>query len=529
MAYINGTAAANFLNGTTLDDVIFGNDGDDRINGGLGDDILIGGLGNDIFVHRLGEGFDAIVDGQAGDVLRVEGYSVGMTWTTYNDTDLVIWFVEDADYTRDNASAVRLINHYAGSAISYIEGDFTYANTDWGIDVTSSRVYFTPNRIGFNQGNYAEVLMGTAENDSITSGGGYYDELYGFDGDDTLIASPGQQISFLHGGDGNDVHLGSDGRETFRGNRGADTFNGFGGTSDAIDYRDSTDAVRVDLARTEAQYVSDYDGADVILNIEQVRGSRWNDTLLGAGGNDLLVGRDGRDILNGRGGADTMEGGQDNDIYHVDNAGDVVNDVYGSFGGYDRVVSSITYSLDTLAIGRNAGIERLSLSGTAAINATGNSSSNRLDGNSAANVLSGLGGNDQIFGFGGNDSILGGDGNDRLLGGLGTDTLSGGTGLDRFEWDASTESAGTGDRVTDFVQGQDRLDFATIDANTATTAFEDFTFIGNAAFSAAGQIRAVLSGGNTVVQVNTGGTLAQEMTITLVGFTGVLAATDFVL
>jgi Ca2+-binding RTX toxin-like protein len=525
MAYVTGTALANFLNGTAADDVIFGLDGNDRINGLAGDDILIGGIGADIFVHTLGQGFDAIVDGAAGDVLRVEGYSIGFNWTLNSDADLYVWFVEDADYARDNASGVRLVNHYAGSAISYIEGDFTYANADYGTDITSTRLYFTPGGTGINQGNYSEILLGTLTgDDSLVSGGGYYDEMFGFDGDDTLIASAGQQTAFLHGGDGNDFHFGSAGRDLFRGNRGYDFFDGGAGTSDVIDYRDGGDGVKVDLARTGLQYVSDYEGADVLLDIEQVRGSRWNDTLLGGNGNDVLVGRDGRDILNGRLGADTMEGGQDNDIYYVDNAGDDVRDVFNAFGGYDRVISTVNYTLSDSSV-----VERLSLTG-AALSATGNGSSNRIDGTAGNNTLSGLNGNDQILGFAGNDQILGGEGNDRLLGGAGLDTLTGGNGNDRFEWDATIESAGlVVDRVADFIKGQDILDFATIDANVATTAYENFTFIGAAAFTAAGQIRAVAGAGGTTVQVNTGGTLAPDMTILLAGFGGVLAAGDFVL
>ncbi|MBW6400197.1 calcium-binding protein [Roseomonas sp. HJA6] len=523
MAYILGTAAANILNGTAAADVIYGNAGNDRINGLAGDDILIGGLGADTFVYSPGSGFDAIVDGGAGDVLRVEGYAHGYNWSVSNDTDLVVWFVEDADYRGDPSSGVRLVNHFRGSAISYIEGDFTTSNASYGTDVTLSRLYFTPGGTGIDQGNHAEILIGTAQDDLITSGGGFFHEMFGQDGDDTLLASPGTTYAFMHGGDGNDLHLGGDGRDSFRGNRGSDTFDGGGGTTDAIEFRDSTDAVKVDLARTTLQYVSDYDGGDIILNVEQVYGSRWNDTLLGSASGDMLVGRDGRDILNGRAGADTMDGGQDNDIYYVDNAGDAVwESGYHNVSGYDRIVSTVSYALSDSVY-----VERLSLSGGVAVNAQGNFLSNRLDGNALGNTLSGLNGNDLMFGFAGNDTLLGGEGNDRLLGGAGADSLVGGNGNDRYEWDAITDM--TGDRVVGFVKGQDILDLATIDANTATPAYEDFTFIGSAAFTGAGQVRAQLVGGNTVVQVNVNAALAFDAQFTLEGFTGTLAASDFAL
>ena len=49
--------------------------------------------------------------------------------------------------------------------------------------------------------------------------------------------------------------------------------------------------------------------------------------LSGLGGNDTLSGGDGNDTLNGGTGADNMNGGLGNDIYVVDNAGDVAAEV----------------------------------------------------------------------------------------------------------------------------------------------------------------------------------------------------------
>lgn len=63
-------------------------------------------------------------------------------------------------------------------------------------------------------------------------------------------------------------------------------------------------------------------------------------------------------------------------------------------------------------------VEKLTLTGTAAINGTGNGGGNSLVGNSAANILSG---------GAGADLVLGGGGNDELRGGAGRDTLTGGT------------------------------------------------------------------------------------------------------
>ena len=134
--------------------------------------------------------------------------------------------------------------------------------------------------------------------------------------------------------------------------------------------------------------------------------------------------------MNGGVGADTMVGNGGNDVYVVDNTGDVVTE--GADGGFDTVRSSVSYTL-------SANIERLLLSGGPAINGTGNNQNNEIVGNNAANELSGLGGDDVLRGRGGNDI---------LTGGLGTDTLQGDEGNDTYNIDDASdvviENAGEG-------------------------------------------------------------------------------------
>ena len=67
-------------------------------------------------------------------------------------------------------------------------------------------------------------------------------------------------------------------------------------------------------------------------------------------------------------------------------------------------------------------IENVLLTGTAAINATGDGGANSLTGNSAANILNGGDGNDTLTGLAGNDTLNGGTGNDAMDGGAGNDT-----------------------------------------------------------------------------------------------------------
>jgi Ca2+-binding RTX toxin-like protein len=88
-----------------------------------------------------------------------------------------------------------------------------------------------------------------------------------------------------------------------------------------------------------------------------------------------------------------MSGESGNDSYVVDNADDVVTEF--SFGGLDKVSSSVTYTL-------SADVENLTLTGASAINGAGNGKANVIIGNSAANQLSGKAGNDTLDGGAGN-------------------------------------------------------------------------------------------------------------------------------
>lgn len=524
MAYKLGTSAANVLTGTGENDVLYGAAGNDRLDGRAGNDVLIGGAGNDLFIFRKDEGFDTIADAEAGDRLKIIGHFFDLDSVRRDGADLIIFATDDENYPQDTANAVRVLNHFAGQTLGTVEVDVTLFNAGYGVDATLTTVRFAGTMTGSNQGDGMEVILGSAEDDIIVSGGGYLDSILGGDGDDVITISPGTSFASINPGDGNDTVTGGAGREIMRGGRGFDIYDGGEGLADRMDYRDSTDAIRVDLSKTTAQYVSDYDSADILLNIEVVFGSKYNDRVTGNAAANLLVGRDGRDTLDGGAGADTMEGGQDNDIYYVDHAGDLVVEVAGNLGGSDRVISSVSHTLADL-------VERLSLTGTAALQGTGNGLYNRIDGNAGANTLSGLGGNDTLLGNAGNDTLLGGDGNDRLLGGMGKDVLTGGEGADRFEWDWLEESgASARDRITDFTKGSDLLVLRDIDAITATAADEAFTFIGSAAFSAAGQVRATISGGVTLVQVNADTkTSTVEMAFEVTGFTGTLSASDFLL
>jgi Tol biopolymer transport system component len=160
-----------------------------------------------------------------------------------------------------------------------------------------------------------------------------------------------------------------------------------------------------------------------------------------------IVGNAEANVIDGKAGADTLAGGAGDDVYAVDHAGDRVDEALGN--GSDTVLAAVSHTL-------RANVERLTLTGTAAIDGNGNSMGNLLKGNGGANRLAG------------------GAGADTIDGALGNDTFSGGAGADAFRF-VTAASAANRDTVADFVAADDRVElgrsvFASIGSTGALAA-----------------------------------------------------------
>jgi hypothetical protein len=231
---------------------------------------------------------------------------------------------------------------------------------------------------------------------------------------------------------------------------------------------------------------------------DQLQGEADDDTLNGGGGNDRLDGGEGDDRLGGGIGSDGLRGGAGNDSLNGAAGADVTeggtgNDVHTVDTLSDRVIENARQGIDTVRSGsisldlnRYANVENGALTGTARLHLSGTGLANDLLGNSGANSLSGGAGADTLTGANGSDTLSGGTGNDRFL-----YTAAAQTGLNRFR-----------DVITDFLSGADKLDLGPVDADSTKAGDQDFTFLGNAAFFAAGQIRYVPASGILAGETN---------------------------
>ncbi|MFD1329748.1 calcium-binding protein, partial [Mycoplana ramosa] len=216
---------------------------------------------------------------------------------------------------------------------------------------------------------------------------------------------------------GNETFKGLGGNDVLKGGAGADVLDG-GAGADTATYAGSS-AVNVNLKTGKAS--GGHATGDKLIGIENLTGSSYNDTLAGNDARNVLVGGKGSDKLVGLGG---------NDVYSVDNTGDVVTEQAN--GGYDHVKASVNYKL-------GAYVEKLELTGTSNLSGTGNGQANSLIGNTGNNKLAGGAGNDTITGRAGNDTLSGGAGNDKLAGDAGSDTLNGGAGNDSLTGGAGND------------------------------------------------------------------------------------------
>ena len=360
---LTGDGRANHLEGHGADDELRGNAGKDILDGGAGSDRLAGGAGADRLAGGAGGDTAAFGQSNAGVTVRLHsallqgGDAEGDTFTA-----MVTVYYSDSDGETQQES-VPDIEHLLGSA-------------------------------------HADTLAGDSRANRVEGGAGN-DRLYGGPGggDDVLRGGPGADA--LYGGTGNDVMEGGADADTLRGGPGADTA--------SYMFSDAGVVVRLKEGTGERGHAE----GDVILDVENLTGSDYNDSLVGDDETNYLAGNGGNDSLWGGAGDDTLEGGAGADRLFGGSGADWVF--------YLRSNAGVTVNLgDGTGAGGHAegdALEEIE-------NIRGSGYADTLTGDDSANRLDGRSGDDALDGGAGNDTLEGGSGADRLSGGSGADWVS---------------------------------------------------------------------------------------------------------
>ena len=295
----------------------WGNASNNILAGGSGNDILYGGSGNDTLYG--GAGADQFIGGAGYDTAGYTDSTVAMTINLKTG----VYSGIGADDTFTDIEAIKGSSYndifYGGTTAMGLDGAVGQDLVSYELSDAAVTIDLTTN-----------ANAGDAAGDTFTN------------------------IELFQGSNFDDTLSGSQFGDVFIGGAGADVIDGRDGQDSAM-YITSASAVNINLL-TGVNQGGDAQG-DVLLNIERVVGSHFNDTLTGDAnvnylegglGNDLIYGGDGNDylygglvspigpftldgLINGPQ-ADTLYGGNGNDTI-VTAGNDEGSQAYGEAGG----------------------------------------------------------------------------------------------------------------------------------------------------------------------------------------------------
>jgi parallel beta-helix repeat protein len=414
--YGSGNASNNVIRGNTANNVLKSFEGNDTLYGGAGADTLQGGDGDD--TYYVGTAKDVIIEKANGVLGGIDTVYSSVSYTLSSAVEKLVLTGSAITAKGNTGSGNILIGNGLnnildglsgedqmegglGNDIYYVDdnGDLVVEAADGGIGdqvITAVNYTLSANVENIRASGTGNVILTGNELNNRMLGNSAANTLKGEAGHDTLNGGAGADS--MEGGDGNDVYyvsiIGDLVVEKSTGSLG-----GIDTVYSSIDYTLAANVENLILTGTAAR------GTGNILS-------------------NILTGNAYNNVLNGVGGADQMKGGNGNDLYYIDDAGDVVIET-STGGSSDSIRTSVDYSLSTY-------VENLYAIGSSAISLTGNSLSNVLSGNAADNTLTS------------------GAGNDTLNGGAGNDTLIGGSGSDTFSFNTSPSTWTNKDTITDF-------------------------------------------------------------------------------
>ncbi len=439
---IEGDGLANGLFGGAGNDTIRGMGGDDVIQGNAGNDVLIGGAGFDLVSYsdamaqvtvslttaslNTGEAaldtiseFEGIIGSNFNDLLEGNASANRLEGGDNNDT---LRGLAGHDTLLGGAGNDMLEGGVGADSLNGGDGQdqASYAGATSGLiasltlDTQTSQVWIDGGYYGSEGGwvdGYWETVTVTVSTNSGEAVGDIYASIEGLIGSSFNDRLRGDiQANVLMGGAGNDTLEGLAGNDTLEGGQGVDSLNG-GDGNDTASFTGATTGVIMSLLIPS---INTGDAAgDILISIENLQGSEYNDQLEGDNNANVISGGSGNDMLRGLNGNDTLNGGAGNDSIDGNDGADVL---YGADG------------TDTI----NGGIGNDTV--------VGGSGSDLISGQDGDDSLAGDDGNDTLFGGAGNDRLTGGDAEDQLNGGAGNDTLSGDGGNDILDGGAGADS-----------------------------------------------------------------------------------------
>ena len=408
---LEGDGGVNLLYGGAGDDDLRGAGGDDVLEGGAGADRLDGGFGIDAAVYRssseaisinLGDG--TATGGHAeGDIFAgvesIVGSTFGDTLVGGDGNDRLDGDRGD-DILEGGAGADRLDGGFGSDTV-------TYRNSNAAVIVNLAD--------GTPTGGHAEgdILF----NIEIIEGSNYDDVLTGNSGSNQL-----------YGGEGNDFLDGGEGIDLLDGGAGVDT----------VSYENSSEGILVNLLFNEGSRNDYNDRSEEIVNIENVIGSDYIDSIRGDSGENDLYGRGGNDELNGGAGDDRLFGEDGEDQLWGLSGADRLD-------GGDGIDIAVYWSSDAAV---TVDLE----------NGTGRGG--HAEGDVIVNV-------ENLWGSDHNDVLSGDTGPNRLYGSRGNDILEGRGGADRFIFEHSNGD----DIILDFTNNEDLIDLSAI----GLSGYDDLT------------------------------------------------------
>jgi Ca2+-binding RTX toxin-like protein len=376
-----GRNGNDLLDGRGGDDKLYGEQGNDTLLGGAGNDLLDGGIDNDILIG--GAGADTLIGGAGVDVADYSASAAGV------NVNLSTGIGQGGDAEGDKLSQIEdlvgskfddiLTGDTNANVLSAGDGNDVLVGSGGGDTMDGGQGVDTADYSASNAGVKVNLATGIgqggfAQGDKLIS----VENLIGSVFADTLIGDANANV--LNGGKGDDTIIGGAGADSLIGGEGSDT----------ADYSTSESFVNVNLA-TGTGLGGDAAG-DTYASIENLTGSKFDDTLTGDKGNNIIDGGAGNDMIIASSGTDTLIGGTGNDT--VD---------------YSVLNNCMVINLGTgVASGCGGKIDKL----VAIENVIGTAYNDTITGDAGANKLYGGAGNDHFWGSGGGDKFDGGTGRD---------------------------------------------------------------------------------------------------------------------